>query len=455
MLLLANPAVLSIFVMIMLCLLRFNVFLSIVVASLVAGVVAQIKVIENWSFENLGANLHTLESSIINTMKMMIEGMSGNLSTALSYVFLGILAVAISKGNLTKVLIYKISLWVNKKNTLFCFLIAFVACFSQNLIPIHIAFIPILIPPLLGVMNLMKLDRRAVACALAFGLEAPYVCIPVGFGLIYHTIIKEQMIKRGIDVSIADIASVMWIGGLAMLVGLVIAVLILYAKPREYDSKQIEEKFEILENVTLQTKDYLALFSAAIAFVVQILSSSLPLGAFVGVMCMILFGVIKWKSMDKIVEDGVVSMAFIAFVMLIASGFGAVLDSTGGVKEFIETVASMVGGKFGGALLMLMVGLFVTMGIGTSFGTLPIIATFYCPLCMELGFGIPATVLLLGIAGALGDAGSPAADTTIGPTMGLNADGKHNHIWDTCVPTFIAFNIPLLIFGLIGALILG
>ncbi|WP_104697830.1 MULTISPECIES: Na+/H+ antiporter family protein [unclassified Helicobacter] len=455
MLFLTNSAVLSIFVMILLCLLRFNVFLSIVVASLVAGVVSQIQKLQNWSLDALGANLKTLQDLIVDTMKVMIQGMSGNLETALSYVFLGILAIAISKGNLTKVLIYKISLWINKKTTLFCFLIAFIACFSQNLIPIHIAFIPILIPPLLGVMNLMKLDRRAVACALAFGLEAPYVCIPVGFGLIYHTIIKEQMLKRGIEVSILDIASVMWIGGLAMFVGLVIAIVILYSRPREYDSKQVEEKFEILKDVKLEKKDYLALLSAGIAFFVQVFTSSLPLGSFVGVVSMILFKVIKWESMDKIVEDGVTSMAFIAFIMLVASGFGAVLDSTGGVKELIESIATMVGGKFGGALLMLLVGLLVTMGIGTSFGTLPIIATFYCPLCIELGFGVPATILLLGIAGALGDAGSPAADTTIGPTMGLNADGKHHHIWDTCVPTFIAFNIPLLVFGLVGALILG
>ena len=35
-------------------------------------------------------------------------------------------------------------------------------------------------------MNKMKLDRRAVACALTFGLKAPYVSLPVGFGLLFH-----------------------------------------------------------------------------------------------------------------------------------------------------------------------------------------------------------------------------------------------------------------------------
>ena len=39
---------------------------------------------------------------------------------------------------------------------------------SQNLIPVHIAFIPLLIPPLLTVMNRLKLDRRLIACVLTF-----------------------------------------------------------------------------------------------------------------------------------------------------------------------------------------------------------------------------------------------------------------------------------------------
>ncbi len=101
---------------------------------------------------------------------------------------------------------------------------------------------------------------------------------------------------------------------------------------------------------------------------------------------------------------------------------------------------------------MLVIGLLVTMGIGTSFGTIPIIAAIYVPLCVSLGFSVPATILLIGIAAAVGDAGSPASDSTLGPTSGLNADGKHSHIYDTCVPTFIFFNIPLIVFGVIFSL---
>ena len=148
-------------------------------------------------------------------------------------------------------------------------------------------------------------------------------------------------------------------------------------------------------------------------------------------------------------------MGLIAFIMLVAAGYGSVLRETGAVESLVLSVSAIVGdNKLLAALFMLLVGLLVTMGIGSSFGTLPIIATIYCPLGISLGFSVPAIILLVGVAGALGDAGSPASDSTLGPTSGLNADKQHDHIWDTCVPTFIHYNIPLLIFGTIGAMLL-
>ena len=83
------------------------------------------------------------------------------------------------------------------------------------------------------------------------------------------------------------------------------------------------------------------------------------------------------------------------------------------------------------AFVMLLVGLIVTMGIGSSFATIPIIASIFVPLSMAFGFSTMAIIALIGTAAALGDAGSPASDSTLGPTAGLNADGQHNHIWDT------------------------
>ena len=118
------------------------------------------------------------------------------------------------------------------------------------------------------------------------------------------------------------------------------------------------------------------------------------------------------------------------------------------------SVAAIGENKALAALLMLVVGLLITMGIGSSFSTIPIIAALYVPLALQLGFSPLAIVALVGTAGALGDAGSPASDSTLGPTAGLNVDGQHNHIWDTVVPTFLHYNLPLLAFGWLAAMVL-
>ena len=154
-------------------------------------------------------------------------------------------------------------------------------------------------------------------------------------------------------------------------------------------------------------------------------------------------------------SEGIVMMGSIAFVMLVASGYGKILQDTGAVEALVEVSSGLLNdNKPLIAFILLLVGLFVTMGIGSSFGTVPIIAALYVPICVAAGFSPLAIASLIGTAGALGDAGSPARDRTLGPTAGLNADGKHHHIWDTCVPTFIHFNIPLFIFGWVAALIL-
>ena len=84
-----------------------------------------------------------------------------------------------------------------------------------------------------------------------------------------------------------------------------------------------------------------------------------------------------------------------------------------------------------------------------------ILAVLFLPICVKLGFNTHQMVVLLAAAAALGDAGSPASDTTLGPTAGLNADGQHNHIFDTCIPTFLHYNIALILFALIGICLFG
>lgn len=429
----SNPAFVAIICMCVLSLLRLNVMLSMISATLIAGLMGGLGLTESFN--------------------VMIDGMKGNLNIALSYILLGALAVAIAKSNLIKVALSKLIGLMDYKRSTFCFLIAFIACFSQNLVPVHIAFIPILIPPLLHLMNRLELDRRAVACALTFGLQAPYLVLPVGFGLIFQTTILEQLKANGVSTTIAQITGVMWIAGLAMVVGLLLSVLTLYKKPRRYKEKSFN--IENYASLQLNYHDYLTFIGIIVAFVIQLATDSMPLAAFLALAIILLGRGIKFKETDSLMDDSVKMMAFIAFVMLVASGFGEVLQKVHAIDGLVNAITSIIQGKFLGAFLMLVVGLFITMGIGTSFGTIPIIAVFYVPLCAKLGFSIESTILLIGIAAALGDAGSPASDSTMGPTCGLNADNQHNHIYDTCVPTFLVYNLPLIVFGVLGALLLG
>ena len=135
--------------------------------------------------------------------------------------------------------------------------------------------------------------------------------------------------------------------------------------------------------------------------------------------------------------------------------FALALSRSGLPDSLVNSVVHLIGDSKGlAALLMLLVGLFVTVGIGSSFSSVPVLAMIYVPLCVQFGFSPLATIALIGSAAALGDAGSPASDSTLGPTAGLGVDGQHDHIWDTVVPTFIHFNIPLVIFGWLAAMFL-
>jgi len=446
--LLTNPVLIAVLVMCVLCLIKVNVLLAIVASALVGGLVAGMPLTE--------------------IMSVFIDKMGGSSETALNYLLLGIFAVGIYESGITVILCKKIEKLFGKNAVVLLLALAVIACFSQNLVPIHIAFIPILVPPLLHLMNSLKLDRRAAACALTFGLKAPYIALPVGFGALFHTILAKNMVENGMEVAMGDVWRVLIYPALSMVVGLLIAIFISYRKPREYKDLPIdvgvsegESSAAVSVDGKIGKKQIGAIAGIAAAFVIQIIGTrigmtgALSLGAFAGTFFMVLFGTIPFKSMDTAVNGGVKLMGFIAFVMLVASGFAGVIRATGGVDEIVALAVSAVGdNKLVASIVLLLLGLLITMGIGTSFGTIPVVATIYVPFCLSMGFSVNATIVLVGVAAALGDAGSPASDSTLGPTSGLNADGQHNHIWDTCVPTFLHYNIPLLISGVILSLIL-
>jgi len=409
-----------------------NVLLAMIVSTIVAGLLS--------------------EMDIKHIMDIFISGMGGNSETALSYILLGAFAATMAHTGFTDIISQKITQIVSGKKLILLLILGLIAIASQNIIPIHIAFIPIIIPPLLGVMNNIKLDRRAVACVLAFGLKMPYIAIPVGFGLIFQNLIADNMIQNGVAVLRNDIWKSTAILALGMFVGLMISLFITYRKPRIYNN--IEEKhqnYALNNDLKLQHSHWIIILSALATFVVQLFTKSLPLGALVGLGILFTFRVIPQEKMDHMMNEGIYLMGYVAFVMLVAAGFASVLKATGSIEILVNLVLNYLPSNIMlTSLIILILGLFITIGIGTSFGTIPIIAVLFVPVCVKMGFNPQQIIVLIAAAAALGDAGSPASDTTLGPTSGLNADGQHNHIYDTCIPTFLHFNITLILFALIG-----
>ncbi|MGC7560346.1 Na+/H+ antiporter family protein [Pasteurella sp. PK-2025] len=451
--LLSNPVVISIVVLLVLSLLRINVVIALVISALVAGLTG-----------NLG---------ISETIKTFTNGLGGGAEVAMNYAILGAFAVAISKSGITDLLAYKVIKRLGGTPTgrsLFgfkYFILAILTLFaisSQNLLPVHIAFIPIVIPPLLVIFNKLKLDRRAVACVLTFGLTATYMLLPVGFGKIFIESVLVKNINEagatlGLQTTVAEVSLAMTVPVVGMILGLLTAVFITYRKPREYVSSQTEVSTDEIEAHITNIKPFhvgASLVAIVVTFALQLFTSSTIIGGLAGLIIFALCGIFKLKESNDIFQRGLRLMAMIGFVMIAASGFANVINTTGGVTVLVETFSQGIGPNSKGlaAFLMLLVGLFITMGIGSSFSTVPIITSIYVPLCLSLGFSPLATVSIIGVSAALGDAGSPASDSTLGPTSGLNADGKHDHIWDSVVPTFIHYNIPLIIFGWLAAMYL-
>jgi predicted histidine transporter YuiF (NhaC family) len=258
---------------------------------------------------------------------------------------------------------------------------------------------------------------------------------------------------NGLTVGDVNIISIMGIPALGMVVGL-IAAFIHYRKPRTYETIALgPSDYEVRQMSGF--KMIMTLAVVLIVLVVQLQTESMIASAVTGLILLSIFRLIPWSEADDIFTSGMRMMAFIGFVMIAASGFAAVIRETGAIDPLVNGASDLMGdSKMIAALVMLLVGLVITLGIGSSFSTVPIIAAIFVPLCVQYGFSVEATIAIIGTAGALGDAGSPASDSTLGPTSGLNADGQHDHLRETVWPTFLHYNIPLIIFGVIAAMVL-
>lgn len=435
-----NAVLVAVILMIILSLCRLNVVLALFVGALAGGLVA-----------GLG---------FIDTISIFTSSIVGGAEIALSYALLGGFAALIAYSGITDLFIDKILQMFKKSNTKKARVIAkssvivtllIISMLSQNLVPVHIAFIPILIPPLLSLFNEFQIDRRLIAVVLTFGLTFTYVVLPYGFGNIFQNTVVTSFNNAGVDIVIEDVTANMWLPALGFVVGLIIAV-IYFRKPRQYRSRQmsmIEKK-----NVS-KASAIIAVIAIIVTFAVQLVTDSMIFGAIAGILIFFFSFQFKWTKLDDELVRGIQLMAYIGIVMLAANGFAGVITESGHVGPLVKGVSELLAdNKAFIVISMLIVGLLVTLGIGSSFATIPIIGAIFIPLGIELGLSLPAIIAIVGTSGALGDAGSPASDSTLGPTAGLKMDKQHDHIWDTCVPTFIFLNIPVVITGFIAAMIL-
>lgn len=471
-----NAVLFAVVVMLGLALARVHVVMALIIAAIIGGLVAGM--------------------GITATMESFTEGIAGGASIALSYALLGAFAVAIAHSGLPQAF----ANWIIDRahastsapaparvggaggagdaadggasvaqegpdtasrvpagvKWALLFVLLAVSIMSQNLVPIHIAFIPILVPPLLIAFNRFGIDRRLLACIMTFGLVTTYMWLPYGFGNVFlNEILLANINTAGLDTSGINVMAAMGIPALGMVIGLLVATFS-YRRPRRYEDAPIAGEEQPRDDRPIARYPLVvALVAIAASLVIQVWADSLLLGALVGFAVFMAGRVVRWNEAGGVFDRGIKMMAMIGFIMIAAQGFAQVMRDSGQVEPLVTASAeAFAGSRAIAAFAMLLVGLLVTMGIGSSFSTLPIIATIYVPLCLSLGFSPIATVAIIGTAGALGDAGSPASDSTLGPTAGLAADGQHDHIRDTVIPTFLHFNLPLLAAGWVAAMVL-
>ena len=381
---------------------------------------------------------------------------------ALSYALLGGFAALISYSGITDYLVNKIIRAIHSENSRLSrikvkviIIVALLAMsiMSQNLIPVHIAFIPIVIPPLLSLFNDLRIDRRLIGLVIGFGLCWPYVLLPYGFGQIFHQIIQSGFSKAHHPIEFNMIWKAMLIPSMGYIAGLILGM-IYYRKPRDYK----RESYTDNEAGNTEIKPYVlgvTVVAILATFLVQTFTDSMIFGALAGVLVFFISRVYKWTELDSQFVEGIKIMSFIGVVILSANGFAGVMNETGDIQHLVSNLTQVTSGhKLLSIIIMYVIGLIVTLGIGSSFATIPIIATLFIPLGASLGLDTMALIALVGTAAALGDSGSPASDSTLGPTAGLDIDGQHDHIRDTCIPNFIFYNVPLIIFGTIAAMVL-
>lgn len=444
--LLTNPVLWGIVTMLGAVVARVNILVSIVLGSLVGGLMGGL--------------------SLNGTICAFQTGLAGGTPLALTYALVGGFASAIAYSGTVEWLLACLLRHVDRPDRpasprrirrilIPLFLVLGLLC--KNIFPMHIAFIPIVIPPLLPLMNRAGLDRRMVACLLAFSLVVAFMVIPFGFGHIFlHDMLAMCLARDGIAVNTATMLRAMVIPFAAMAIGLAVAIFLSYARPKYYDAditakalarRPVPCAFRRRHLVTV-------LLALATSLAVQAISGgNMTMGTVCGLLVITAGGIAPLRRMDAMVTDGFRVMTLVGLVVIAAAGFSEVLRMTGGVEELVSLMISATHGCRAIAVLCaLLIGLLLTLGLGSAFATVPIVSALFVPLGRDIGLSPFATLTLVAVSALLGEPGSPMGSTTLGPAAGLADDGQFDHLRDSVWPTFLHFNVPLLLIGWLAIL---
>lgn len=435
---LTNPIVISVIVLVAMCLLKVNVFLAIIISSLLCAV--------------LGG------ASLVEGITVFYENMGNDNRMVLFLLLLGVLAATMQYNNVGEVLAPRVAKLVGRKVWLFPIVLTLLAILVETFVLIGVSFLLVIVPPLLRLLNDYKIDRRLLVITTCCGLQMGYCCFPVGYGLAFMGIIQSSMAENGMEVSIDQIWKANIVIAIAMIIA-IIGAMIKYRKPREYRGEdgqsavlQAEKDFNEKELPPIEFKHIACLIAAASVVVVQLTTDSMPLAALTMILILVVTGAIKFKDFDSVFMKGIMTSVYVCLVLMAAVAFAAVSQEFGHIDELIAASADLIGGsKVFGAFFMLILGLIITMGIGSSFSTVPIVATVLVPLGIHLNMSPAAVIMLVAASGALGDSGAPSSNQTLIPTNAFNIDGQHDHIKDSCIPSFLFVNIPLIIVCTIAA----
>ncbi|MDR3117272.1 MAG: TRAP transporter large permease subunit [Puniceicoccales bacterium] len=420
---------------------RINIVVALVLGSLVGGLVGGL--------------------SLVELIQAFQSGLAGGTPLALTYALVGGFASALAYSGVVEWLLSHLLRHLDRpgrpasprriRRTLIIILLV-LSLLCKSLFPMHIAFIPILIPPLLPLMNRVGLDRRMVACVLAFGLVVSYMIIPYGFGHIFlNDMLMMSLARDGLAMDTATTLRVMAIPCCALAIGLAIAVFFTYSRPHSYDRTVTGEALARRRaHAPFRLRHlWIVLLALVTSLVAQALcGGNMIVGTALGILVVTAGGIASLRHLDATVSEGIRVMALVGMIVIAAAGFNEVLRLTGGIDKLVILMITAVHGNRALAVLVaLLIGLVITLGLGTAFATVPIVSALFVPLGHGLGLSPFAIMTLVAVSAVLGEPGSPLSSTTLGPTSGLGFDGQFDHLRDCVWPTFLHFNGPLLILG--------